>query len=112
MAKRTDTKVAVLVQVMADLGFDQETIATVTGLPLRPSTTSPIGAAIGLIQPRSTSCGSRRLYLRKFILDDAVALSLTVMKRFEELINGADTMTAATIYSAIMRVTSRMEDGR
>ena len=50
--------------------------------------------------------------MRKFILENAMALSLMVMKRFEELIVGADTMTAATIYSAIMRVTSRMEDAR
>ncbi len=41
-----------------------------------------------------------------------MALSLIVMKRFEELIIGADTMTAATIYNVIMRVTSRMEDWR
>ena len=34
-----------------------------------------------------------------------MALSLMVMKRVEELIVGADIMTAATIYSAIMRVT-------
>ena len=40
-----------------------------------------------------------------------MALSLMVMKRFEELIVGADTITAATIYNAVMRVTSRMEDG-
>lgn len=35
MAKRTDTKIAVLIQVMDELGFDQETIAKVTGVPLR-----------------------------------------------------------------------------
>ena len=35
MAKRTDTNVAVLVQVMNDLGLDHETIAKVTGVPLR-----------------------------------------------------------------------------
>ena len=35
MAKRTDTKIAVLEQVMGELSFDQETVATVTGVPLR-----------------------------------------------------------------------------
>ena len=47
-------------------------------------------------------------FIRKFILDDAMALSLMVVKRLKELIVGADTMTAATIYSAIMRI----EDSR
>ena len=41
-----------------------------------------------------------------------MALSHMVMQRFEELIVVADTTTAATIYSAIMRVTSRMDEGR
>jgi hypothetical protein len=35
MAKRTDIKIAVLVQVMADIGFDKDLIAKVTGVPLR-----------------------------------------------------------------------------
>ena len=35
MAKRTDTNVAVLIQVVADLGFDDETIGKVTGVPPR-----------------------------------------------------------------------------
>ena len=35
MAKRTDTNIAILVQVMSDLGFDHETIGKVTGVPLR-----------------------------------------------------------------------------
>ena len=52
---------------------------------------------------------SYRLHLRKFILDDAVALSLTVMKRFEELIVGADKMTAVTINNGMLRV---IEDGK
>ena len=41
-----------------------------------------------------------------------MSLSLLVMKRFEELIFGADTMTAATNYNVIMRVMSKMENGR
>jgi hypothetical protein len=35
MAKRTDTKVAVLIQTMKELGFDQGTIKKVCGLPQR-----------------------------------------------------------------------------
>jgi len=35
VAKRTDTKIAVLVQVMEELGFDRETIAKVCHVPLR-----------------------------------------------------------------------------
>ena len=113
MAKRTDTNVAVLVQVMADLGFDDETIGKVTGVPLR--TINDIANRRGYwayTAEFNELRESYRLHLRKFILDDAMALSLMVQKRFEELIVGADTMTAVTIYNVIMRVTSRMEDGR
>ena len=91
---------------MADLGFDYETIGKVTGVPLR--TINDIANRRGYwaytteFNELRESC---RLHLRKFILDDAMALSLMVMKRVEELIIGADIMTAATIYSAIMRVT-------
>jgi len=35
MAKRTDTKIAVLIQVMNELGFDRETIAKVSRVPQR-----------------------------------------------------------------------------
>jgi hypothetical protein len=35
MAKRTDTKFAVLIQVMGEMGFDRETIARVTKVPQR-----------------------------------------------------------------------------
>ena len=35
MAKRTDTKIAVLVQVMDELGFDREIIAKVSHAPQR-----------------------------------------------------------------------------
>ncbi len=35
MAKRTDTKIAVLVQVMDELGFDRDTIGKVTRVPQR-----------------------------------------------------------------------------
>ena len=35
MARRTDTKTAILIQVMDELGFDQETIAKVSKVPQR-----------------------------------------------------------------------------
>jgi hypothetical protein len=35
MAKRTETKIAVLIQTMDELGFDQEIIAEVTRVPQR-----------------------------------------------------------------------------
>ena len=113
MAKRTDTKTAVLVQVMADLGFDQETIAKVTGVPLR--TINDIANRRGYwayTAEFNELRESYRLLLRKFILNDAMELSIMVQKRFEELIVGADTMTAATIYNVLMRVTSRIDDWR
>ena len=97
---------------MDELGFEQETIANVTAVPLRTinDITNRRGCWVYIVELNELreSC---RLHLRKFILDDAMALSLMVMKRFEELIVGADTMTAATIYRAIMRITSR-SDGR
>jgi len=58
MVKRTDTNIAVLVQVMDKLGFDQETIGKVTSVPLRTITILQIGAVVGLIQPSLTSCES------------------------------------------------------
>ena len=108
MAKRTDTNVAVLVQVMADVGFDHETIAKVTGVPLR--TINDIANRRGYWAHRAEFNELRESYrvaLRKFIVDDAMKLSLMLMKRFEELIVGADTITAATIYSVIMRMDDR-----
>ena len=50
--------------------------------------------------------------LKWFIPDKAMTLSLLVMKRFGELKIGADIMTAVTINNAMMRVMSRMENGR
>ena len=94
MVKRTNTNVAVLVQVMDELGFDQETIAKVTGVPLR--TINHIANRRGYWAYTAEFNELRELYgvhLRKFILNDAIELRLMVMKRFEELIVGADTMT-------------------
>jgi hypothetical protein len=113
MAKRTDTNIAVLVQLMDELGFDQETIAKVTGVPLR--TINDIANRRGYWAYSAEFDELResyRLHLRKFILNDAMTLSLMVMKRFEELIVGADLMTAVTINNVMMRVMSRMENGR
>ncbi|MEO6164448.1 MAG: hypothetical protein ABIP88_09945 [Candidatus Binatia bacterium] len=113
MAKGTDTNIAVLVQVMDEMGFDQETIGKVTGVPLR--TINDIANRRGCwaytaeFNELRESC---RLHLRKFILDDAMALSLMVMKRFEELIVGVDIPTAVTINNVMMRVMSMMENGR
>ena len=113
MAKRTDTNIAILVQVMADMGFDDETIAKVTAVPLR--TINDIANRRGY---RANTAEfnelreSYRLHLRRFILDDAMALSIMVQKRFGELIVGADTMTAVTIYNVITRVTSTGDERR
>ena len=98
---------------MDELGLDQETVAKVTGVPLR--TINDIANRRGYWAYTAEFNELRelyRVYSRKFTLDGAMAFSVMVMKRFEELIVGADTITAVTIYSVIMRVTSRMEDGR
>ena len=113
MAKRTDTKVAVLVQVMDELGFDQETIAKVSGVPQR--TVSDIAnrkgywAATGEVNELRETY---RLYLRKCIRDDAVALGHAVLRRFEELSKNADFMTALSIANAVMNLAAKFDDGR
>ena len=62
------------------MGFDEETNSKVTTVPIR---------MINDIANRKKLRESYRLHLRKFILDDAMSLSLTVMTRFEKLINGS-----------------------
>ena len=100
-------KFAVLCKVIADLDFDQETIGKITEEPRR------------IINELASRRGYRaftaeinelresyRLHLRNFFLDDAMALNLMVMKRFDELIFGAYKMTAIIINDVIMQVMS------
>jgi hypothetical protein len=58
--KRNNTNVADLVQVLDEPGFDQETIAKITGVPLRTINDIAKRRDIGLIQPSLTSCVSVR----------------------------------------------------
>ena len=113
MAKRTDAKIAVLVQVMDELGFDQETIAKVSGVPRRTvgdiANRKGYWAATGKF---SELRESYRLYLRKCIRDDAAALGLAVLRRFEELSKDADFMTALSIANAVMNLAAKFDDGR
>jgi hypothetical protein len=51
MTIRSDTKIAFLIQVMDELGFDQETIGKVTAYRYGPSTILPIGAFAGSTMP-------------------------------------------------------------
>ena len=106
--KRTDTKIAVLVQVMADMGFEQETIATVTNVPQR--TVSDIANRRGywacagdLNELRE----SYRLYLREYIRGDAAALGFMVIKRLEEIAKDADFITAARVASVMAHLVSK-----
>ena len=108
MAKRTETKIAVLVQVMHELGFDQEIIARVSSVPQR--TVSDIANCRGC----SASTGafnevqeSYRFYLRKCLRDEALALGEAVLKRFEALAKDADLMTALSIANAVMALSAR-----
>ena len=41
-----------------------------------------------------------RLYLRKYIRDEAAGLGFTVLKRFEEIVKDPDFMTTMRIASA------------
>ena len=113
MAKRTDTKIAILVQVMDEMGFDQETITKVSGVPQR--TVSDIAnrrgfwAATGeLNELRETY----RLYLRKCIRDDAAAVCHAVLMRVEEILKDADLMTTLRIANAMTSLASKFDDGR
>jgi len=113
MAKRTDTKIAVLVQVMDELGFDQETITKVSGVPRR--TVSDIATRKGYWTATGEFNELRetyRLHLRKCIKDDAAVLGLAVLRRFEELSKDADFMTTLNIASAVMNLASKFDDGR
>jgi hypothetical protein len=111
MAKRTDTKIAILVQVMDELGFDQETITQVTGVPRR--TVSDIAnrkgywAATGEVNELRETY---RLHLRKCIRDEAVALGLAAVRRFEEIVKDSNFLTAFNIASAVMNLASNFDD--
>ena len=54
MAKRTDTNI----ELMDEPGFDQETIANVTAVPLRTINDITDRRGCWVIQPSLTSCGS------------------------------------------------------
>ena len=113
MAKRTDTKIAVLIQVMDELGFDREIIAKVTRVPQR--TVSDIINGKGCWTFTGEFNERRelyRLYLRKCILDEATALGHMVLRRFEEILKDADSMTALSIGNAVMSLAAKIEDGR
>jgi hypothetical protein len=113
MAKRTDTKIAVLVQVMDELGFDREIIANVSGVPQR--TVSDIVNWRGCWANTGEFNEVRetyRLYLRNCIRDEAAVLAHVVVKRFEETIAGADYLTALRIANAATSLAARVEDWR
>ena len=112
MAK-TNTKIAVLIQVMDELGFDREIIGKVTKIPQR--TISDIVNWRGCwARPGELNelRESYRLYLRRCILDEAAAIGLMVLKRFEEMAKNADLMTTMRIANTIMSLVAKMDDGR
>src|SRR5439155_10496386 len=51
-----------------------------------------------------------RIYLRNFIRDDAATLAQMVMKRFEQMITGADYLTTLRIANAATTLAARYED--
>ena len=113
MAKRTETKIAILIQVMDELGFDRETIAKLSKVPQR--TVSDIVNWRGYwasTREFNELRESYRFYLRKCIQDEAVALGTMVLRRFEELSKDADFMTALSIANAVMTLASKFDDGR
>ena len=113
MAKRTDLKIAVLVQVMADIGFDQDIIGRVTGVPLR--TISDLANRRGYWSCTG-NCNelreSYRLYLRKFILDGSTALAGVVLERLQVIAQHADLVTAINIASAVATLATKFDDRR
>ena len=98
---------------MDELGFDQETIAKVTGVPLR--TVSDIANWRGCWARTGEPNELRechRLYLRKSILDEAAAIGHMVLRRFEEMAKNADFMTTLSIANTVMSLVAKMEAGR
>lgn len=113
MAKRTDTKIAILVQVMDELGFDRETIGKVSGVPQRTVSDIINGKGCWTITDQFNEVRELyRLYLRNCILDESLALGHMVLKRFEELSKDADFTTAFSIANAVMSLVSNFDDGR
>ena len=113
MAKRTDTKIAVLVQVMDELGFDRETIAKMSKVPQRTVSDIINGKGCWTFTGEFNELReTHRLYLRKRIRDEAVALGHAVLRRFEELSKDADFLTTLNIASAVMNLASKFDDGR
>jgi hypothetical protein len=113
MAKRTEIKTAILIQVMDELGFDREIIAKVSRVPQR--TVSDIVNWKGYwaaTREYNELRESYRFCLRKSIQDDAAALGAAVLRRFEELSKDADFMTALSIANAVMTLASKFDDGR
>ncbi len=113
MAKRTDTKIAVLVQVMDELGFDREIIQKTTGVPQRTVSDIINGKGCWTFTGEFNELReSYRIYLRKCILDESVALGNTVLKRFEELTKDADFMTTFRVANAVMNLAAKVDEGR
>jgi len=113
MAKRTDTKIAVLIQVMDELGFDRETIAKISNLPQR--TVSDIANWKGCWASTGEFNEVRetyRLYLRNCIRDEAAVLGAAVLKRLEEMLKDADYLTALRIANVATSLAVRFEDRR
>jgi len=113
MAKRTDTKIAVLVQVMDELGFDRETIAKMSKVPQRTVSDIINGKGCWTFTGEFNELReSYRLYLRKCILEESLALGHMVLRRFEEIAKDADFMTTLSIANAVMNLASKFDDGR
>ena len=113
MAKRTDTKIAVLIQVMDELGFDREIIGKVSKVPQR--TVSDIINGNGcwtLTREFNERRELYRVYLRKCILDEAAAIGHMVLRRFEEMAKNADFMTTLRIANTVMTLAAKFDDGR
>jgi hypothetical protein len=82
--KRTEVKIAALVQVMAEMGFDQDLIAKVTGVPLR--TINDIANRRGhwsSISEYNELRETYRLCLRAHILQESTALAAMVLERLQ-----------------------------
>ena len=105
--------IAVLIQVMDELGFDREIIGKVSKVPRR--TVSDIVNWRGYWAPTAEFNELResyRLYLRRCILDEAAAIGHMVLRRFEEMAKNADFMTTLSIANTVMSLVAKMDDGR
>jgi predicted transcriptional regulator len=102
--KRTDPTAAVLAKVMAEMGFEPEMIAQITGIPR--STVNDIiqGHGPWSQMPQTELFETTRLRVRRAIESVADELAVKAIVRLEEKIKSASVLEACSIFDALTRI--------